>query len=130
MAVETDYGQDFTCIEDVDARLSVTSGPLLVAQAVVRRLETPRGGLWYSPNYGTDLRQFINGHATVFRVARAIEQEALKDERVESAKAVVTITNNRRIDATLTLELADGPFRLVVAVDELTVELIDFRQAA
>jgi hypothetical protein len=123
----TEYGSDFSVVEDFGATMSVVTGPIVVAQAVARRLQTPRGGLWYDPNYGTDMRQFVNGHATAFQIATAIESEALKDERVERASAEVAITQDRVV-AVVTLQLADGPFTLTVTASELTVEMTDFRQ--
>jgi phage baseplate assembly protein W len=123
----TDYGSDFSCVADFDATMSVVTGPLVVAQAVARRLETPRGGLWYDPNYGTDLRQYLNGHPPPFRIRTAIEAEALKDERVERVSAEVTVFTDH-IKAVVSLQLADGPFTLTVAASDLTVEMTDFRQ--
>ncbi len=121
----SEYGVDFHCVDDFDANLSTVSGPLVVIEAVVRRLQTPRGGLWYDRDYGTDLRAFLNGSRSRFRVASAVEQEARKDERVEAAEADVTFTDaTMRVDLSLTLE--DGVFDLVLNVSALTVELVTF----
>ncbi len=125
----TDYGSDFSCITDLDAKLSTVSGPLVVGQAILRRYITPRGGLWYDPEYGTDLRQFLNGARSRFAVARACELEALKDDRVQQASAEVEITRDT-MTIVVRLTLADGPFALTVSVSSLTVEMIEFSQAA
>ena len=125
----TDYGSDISCVSDLDPNLTVVSGPLGVIQAVVRRLQTPRGFLWYDKNYGTDLRAFLNGKPSKFRIAQAIESEALKEERVQRADATVTITTDA-ITVELALTLAEGTFDLTISVTALTVELISFAQAA
>jgi hypothetical protein len=102
---------------------------MVVVEAVLRRLQTPRGGLWYDRDYGTDVRQFLNGSRSRFTVAAAVEAEALKDERIEEAGAEVTFTD-RTLEIVLRIVTADGPFSLTVGVSELTVDLISFDQAA
>lgn len=124
-----DFGSDFHLVDDLDPQLSTVSGPMVVVEAVVRRLQTPRGGLWYDPAYGTDLRQYLNGVVPRFRVASDVEEEARKDERVQAARATVTFSGET-MTVVLTLELADGPFALTIGVDALTVKLIDFSQAS
>jgi hypothetical protein len=126
----TEYGTDFACVEDLDAKLSLASGPRMVAEAVVRRLSTPRGGLWYDPAYGTDLRGYLNGASSRFRVASDVEREALKDERVAAAAASVTRSAST-LSVAIELTLETGvTFDLTLSVSELTVELVDFDEAA
>lgn len=125
----TDYGSDFSCVSDLDPKLSVVSGPLVVAQAIVRRLQTPRGGLWYDLSYGTNVRQWLNGSTSKVRVASAIEAEARKDERVSAARATVTFSQSS-MDIRLLITLAEGPFELTIGVNDLTVDLISFQAAA
>lgn len=55
-----DYGTDLSCVVDLDAGLAEVTGNTLLAQALARRLITPRGGLLDDPNYGYDLTQFLN----------------------------------------------------------------------
>lgn len=99
----------------------------MVVQAVARRLQTPRGGLWYDPDYGTDLRQYLNGARSRFRVSRDVENEALKDERVLAASASVTFAS-QTMTVVLALTLATGVFTLTILVTELTVALVNFSQ--
>jgi hypothetical protein len=40
----TDYGQDFSLSTDLDTTLGVSTGRLVVVEAIGRRLQTPRGG--------------------------------------------------------------------------------------
>lgn len=98
-------------------------------QAVARRLETPRGGLFYDEEYGTDLRAYVNSNAGPLEIARAAELEAMKDERVLAADATVN-RSGQSITVTMKLTLADGPFDLTLDVSDLTVDLITFNAAA
>lgn len=126
----TDYGSDFQAVEDLDSRLTLVTGPAVVAQAVARRLQVPRGGLWYAPDYGTDLRAYLLAPVrSRFALVAAIEAEATKDERVQSAKATVAFDGDRA-EVTVTLELVDGrTFDLVLDVSRVTVELLTFEAA-
>jgi phage baseplate assembly protein W len=121
-----DLGTDFNLGEDLDANLSLVSGVTGLGQALARRLRTPRGGLWYAPDYGTDLRQYVL--APVFS-ARAMEMaaaaECRKDERVEAVKArAVQGDDPSSVELTIDVETADGPFALVLNVSAVTVELL------
>lgn len=80
-----DYGTDFSCVTDLDAGLSVVSGPLALVQAVARRWLCPAGGLWYDPEYGYGLLRWLNvSNPPLRKIAAGLAAEALKDERVLS----------------------------------------------
>lgn len=122
----TDFGTDFNLGDDLDANLSVVSGVTGLGQALARRLRTPRGGLWYAPDYGTDLRQYVLG--PVYS-ARALEMaaaaECRKDERVEAARARAAQGDDpSSVELTIDVEVADGPFSLVLNVSAVTVDLL------
>lgn len=127
-----DLGSDFHCVTDIDFNLSAVSGRTCLAEAIARRLQTPRGGLWYDADYGTDLRQFINSPALNLRaVSAAAYAEILKDERVESAQVTTTMPGGPSATTlTVTVSLADsaGPFTLVLSVSSLTVSLLNFSE--
>ncbi len=124
----TDYGSDIHCIDDIDPSFSVVTGRLAVAQALARRLGTPRGGLFYDPEYGFDLRQFANAgfnQALSFQISAGIEAECVKDERVRSASASVTYDAQTERLTTAVDGISDaGPFRLVLSVSSVTVEVL------
>lgn len=122
------FGSDISCVAGLDPNFTLTSGAACVAQAIARRLTTPRGGLFYDPNYGTDVREILAAKIDRRRLEdwRArIETEVRKDDRVASVSAslvylpatgILTI----RIDGTL----GTGPFTLTLAVTDLSVEII------
>lgn len=129
-SVATDYGLDLTCTDDLDPRCSVTSGRRIVAEAVYRRLITPRGRLIDDPEYGTDITDWINDDFSASDIASlgaAIQSECLKDERVAEAEVSVEEppggTGAYAITISLT-ELTGTTFDLVLSVSDVTVDLL------
>lgn len=121
-------GHDLSCVMDLDPLMVEVDGRLGLAQSIARRLITPRGGLIDDPNYGFDLRVFLNGDTdgskrTIAIMAQGIEAECLKDERVQRATATVTF-----VAGTLTvgINLVDGqgPFSLVLAISSVTASIL------
>jgi phage baseplate assembly protein W len=125
----TDYGSDISTLPDLDETFSPISGRRAVAEAIARRLSTPRGALPFHPTYGLDLRQWLNARAsdaTAFALTANIEAECEADERVLRASAAVVFepaTTSMRI--AINLELADGPFKLVLGVSQLDVQILE-----
>jgi phage baseplate assembly protein W len=125
----TALGSDIHAVTDLDGAFRVVSGRLAHAQAIARRLGTPRGDLERigdDPDYGTDLRAYVGadvGPRVVFEVQSAVEREALKDERTLSASAVATFAGDALMVA-LRLADADGPFSLTLAVSDVTVSVL------
>jgi len=122
------FGVDIECLADVGPKLPLVSGARNVALAVARRLRTPRGGLFYDPDYGYDLIQFCNADvdaAVMSELRSGIESEALKDDRVKQASCSVTWEPGaERFRVDLRCSSAVGPFRLVLAVGSVTVETL------
>jgi len=121
-------GVDISCYPDLDAGFSLVSGYTALGQSLARRLETPRGGLFYDPDYGTDMREMVNDAATsAFAQQRQqqIEAEALKDERVGTATATVTYSPaTSTATVKLTVDTAAGPYTFVMAVTAVTIALL------
>lgn len=124
----TDLGTDLSCFPDLDPAGNTVSGQTALAQAIARRLSTPRGGLFYDPAYGTDLRAFLNEGFTAQRaygIQSAIETECAKDERVRSASAAVAFNvATQTLAVSVALTTADGPFKLILAVSQLSVAIL------
>lgn len=124
----TDFGTDISCYPDLDPLGTLVSGNTALAQAIARRLTTPRGGLFYDTNYGTDLRLYLNEgmtNETQSRIKAAIESECRKDERVSSASAEVTFNfATQTLSVSISLVTASGPFTLTLDVTQLTVSLL------
>jgi phage baseplate assembly protein W len=123
-----DFGQDINCLAGLDPRLRLVGGLENLGQALVARLSTPRGGLFYDPNYGTDLRAYVNESTSSAMLARAradVQAECAKDERVATCTAstsfdAAALTLLVRVD----VQTGAGPFRLVLAVTATSVEIL------
>lgn len=119
-----DLGIDFACVGDVSAALTVTSGRRGLIESIARRLITPRGGLFYDPDYGFDTRQFLSGITVApSAIAAGVIAECEKDERIDQANAKVTFVGST---LNIRVEIADGagPFTFVLSVSRVTVEIL------
>jgi phage baseplate assembly protein W len=126
MSATTNYGTDYSCVTDLTSTLAQVSGRTLLAQAVARRVSTPRGSLFSNPNYGIDLTDFLNDGLTVNNVnsiAPIVDAELSKDERIISTATTCTLVNGVMNVAIIVTD-ADGPFLLVLAVSDVTVSII------
>lgn len=104
---------------------TVSGRPLLI-EALLRRLITPRGALLGDPDYGTDVRAWINKAMNVAQIARLgglISAELAKDERVKSAAASATFANSK-LTVLITIVDGAGPFKLTVEVTDVTLKLL------
>lgn len=98
-----------------------------LAEALARRLMTPPGALWYDPEYGTDLRVYLQEALTEevqYEIERVAAIEAEKDPRVESASAAVTAVGTGEYRLSLSVTTAEGPYRLVLRVGGVSVEVL------
>lgn len=128
----TNFGKDTSCATSLrTGRFS--TGTRLVGEAVYRRLTTPRGmlrGGEDEANYGLDLTELIGSSETEADAAALpgkVQQEVLKDERVNAAEvSVVRTVDGPASEYNITiLCLTDiGPFDLTIGVDEVSAELI------
>jgi len=123
------FGKDVSAYPNLDPTLSLRSGAKVLSEAILRRLITPRGGLFYAPDYGTDLREYLNDEMTddtLFAIKTDVEREAEKDERVQAADATVekdpAVKNGIKITLAITTEY--GPFQMVLGINDLTVSLL------
>ncbi len=126
------YGSDISCVSDLDPTMRELAGddPTVVVEAVVRRLDCPRGALRDDLSYGIDLRGALNRGTTATdaaSLASRISGEVLADDRVASARVTVTPSSTgSELSVQITGELADyrrSRFRLVLAVTSAEVLL-------
>lgn len=125
-----DYGTDIHTPDamDLDPAFSFVTGLPALGEALARRLVTARGSLDGDPNYGHDVRQYLNDdRPDVTAIAAAVSDELAKDERVDAATCEVSFDETvgaLRITATGFASTV-GPFRLVLAIDAVTVAILD-----
>lgn len=126
--MSVDFGQDVAVFPDLDLTFAPLTGPRVVAEALARRLSTPRGTLPFSDNYGLDLRSWLNETIAPGRLGqlrRDLEAECLKDERVDSVASVAVLDAMQgALSIRLAITTAAGPFSLVLGVTAVTVAVL------
>ena len=129
-SAELGYGTDLSCVSDLAEDLAEVDpeSPRAIAEALIRRCTTPRGGLPDDPNYGIDLRAHCNRGVTrdeLRDLASALRSEARKDDRIEDLE--VTITEPARgelaVSMHITPALARESFALTFRVSADTAIL-------
>lgn len=146
-AVNPALGSDLSCVSDVTPDMREVSGRRALAEALVRRLQTPRGTLLDDQNYGFDLVGELGDDVTPAFVASlqsTIVAEVQKDERVIAARAVVQFVAPSQVAAAMSTVISNpmpdpvgvlvvridgqdgtGTFRLTLSVADVTVTLLE-----
>lgn len=129
----TSFGRDISCTTELRTG-RFASGVRLVAEAVYRRLTTPRGmlrGGEEEANYGLDVTELlgsVRSAADEAALPGRIRAEVLKDERIETVDVQMTKATaaNGTISYVIAIEATTGagPFSLQVAASDVTVELL------
>lgn len=130
----SELGVDVACIDDIQPTFALAAGVPNLAMALCRRLMTPRGGLFYDPDYGLDLRDYLNAGVTdaeMETLPEEIRLELEKDERVQSAAVDFVYTRQAEsLKITIVVSTSVGPFELSVSVSKLTVEMLGLRDGS
>lgn len=118
-------GSDFSCVEDLDPNLTPVEGRLGLAQSMARRLITPTGGLFYAPDYGDDVRRYLNNGSPSAprRIAATAEGECEKDERIDRCDASATLSG-AALSLKIKLTDSEGPFTFTLDIDDLSADLL------
>ncbi len=124
-----DYGIDMSCVRDFDPVLRDVTGKRLLAEALVRRITTPRGMLLDDPNYGIDVRDYLSMEMTRIQAARlraAVRAELEKDERVARASVDTSFVHSTStLTMTILVDTDEGEtLTLVLAVSAVSVEVL------
>jgi hypothetical protein len=124
------FGRDLSCVQDMTENFDETDPDSAegIAEAVTRRLTCPRGGLLDDPNYGIDLKAYLN-HGSTFGDLRTLEtrciNEASKDERVGAAEITIAsdaLGSELTVSVSITpYDPALRPFQFVFAVTDAGV---------
>lgn len=123
------YGTDFDGRGpglDFTNTIATCSGPRVVQLACVRRCTYSRGHFPWSPDRGFDLRAELSksGVKASYLEASIVEQYE-QDERVQSADVLVSQLAADSYQIKGTPVLPEGPFPHVVAIEDLTLELLN-----
>lgn len=124
----SDFGTDLSALGALGGLSSrMVSGLDNLGEALLRRYQTPRGGLWYAPDYGRDVRSYLNrdiGPGDLYPIQAELADEAEQDERVLSAAVTITLTGPRSARMRVACVTAAGPFNLVLAVTAMKVQVL------
>lgn len=132
------HGRDTSATDRIH-RGRIVTGNRLLAEAAVRRLSSQRGSLLDDPNYGLPLVELLNQAATKDQIAAIpgrVRGELAKDTRlVEGSITVELIPIDvsgpaKSYEVRIGMEGDDGPFELVLSVNDLKVEILSLPEAA
>jgi hypothetical protein len=134
-AAATDFGVDVDARFGVPLRWALVSGRANLIDAMTRRFISSPGSLESDPNYGLDLRRFLNAGMTGAvrsQLSSRIAAQAKLDPRVNDVSDVVVTANPQAGSLVVTMMLVDaqGPFPLVLSIDALTVSVLNSGQPA
>lgn len=123
------WGSDVLVFPGLDPTLTLVDSGRVVAEALARRLSTPRGSMPFHPDYGLDLRAYLNEAMTdakLYQLRAGVELECEQDERVLTADVKATFvqsTFSLRVQVNATLNTGNE-LRFVLNVSQVTVELL------
>lgn len=125
----TDFGRDISCTTSLRTGRYATSARL-VAEALYRRLTTPRGTLRggdEEESYGFDLTELVGNNTDVVALPGRISAEAHKDPRIDTIEVDIvesTVAAARSLAITIEATTAEGPFTLQIGIDDVSVALL------
>jgi hypothetical protein len=134
---QPNFGLGWSCTTELTSPSIMVTGFRIIAEAIIRRWSTPRGGLLEDPSYGYDLTDAIGddiGPADLARMSQGAAEEAQKDERVRNCYVTMGVLASGDGTGILSVqarvETSAGPFALVAAVSQVTVTLLQVQANA
>lgn len=131
MADPDGYGLDIACdpLTGISPLFDLVDGRAQLIQAILRRYETPRGGLLDDPQYGLGVFSWVGKRtdaAQLLAWGQALGAEARKDERVRSARGRIALdAATERLTFSVAIEPIEGEaFALTAAISDVSVELL------
>jgi hypothetical protein len=137
MTLPVDWGEDLFNDGDIAPVDRIVSGFEALAQALLRRLDTPAGSLPDDDDgdYGYDITLLLSDGMTesdLNAVAARVEHEFAQDERVVSAKVTGKINlSAMSIHLTCAIVARDrGPFSFVLAISDVAKTILSIGEEA
>ena len=134
----TEFGRDISCTKGLRTGRFVT-GTRLLAEAIYRRLTTPRGTLLGGEEeafYGLDLADLIGSTDTdsdAKTLPGRIRNELSKDERVEDVQVSVEEIEDgpaRAFRIVIDVKSAAGPFSLQLAASAVSIDILGITEGS
>lgn len=115
-------GIDISALPDL--AFTLKGGLANLGEALCRRLQTPRGQLFYNPDYGLDLRERINDSfsnvSEIAALTHDVEFECEKDNRIIECNATAEIDDGTLLAINIFGTSTLGPFDFVLGIDAIT----------
>ncbi len=84
------YGIDVGGVDDIDLSLSIVDSRELLATHLARRLLSLPGSSPFDPEFGGNLRVFLQGSKSNTQIENHVNYHCILDERVSECKSSVT----------------------------------------
>jgi hypothetical protein len=132
--VAIDYGTDLSLGEslDISPEFPEVTGIDVVIDAVVRRLATTRGDLFYDAEYGYNLMDLLSDSYTPAQLGQIgvdIRLQLELDEMISSAQANVSLSTASVMHVDVSIHTAAGPFKMTLEVTIVTVQILNAARA-
>lgn len=124
-----DFGADVSCDPDLDVTGRVIEGELVLMEHSLRRLTTKHGALEYDPDFGFDLRDYLNedlDDEDLPAIQLGAAHELEKDERVSRANVSITLDKATfTLTPRIELETIDGDIvRFTLGIDQVSATIL------
>ena len=111
---------------DASHDMAEVDGRLCLAESLARRLVTFPGTLIDDPDYGIDIRQYLNDDVNdrdLALISSAVVTELKKDERVIQVQASAQLVAGVLAIA-ISVQDQKGPFKLTMTADQVNVSVL------
>ena len=123
-----DFGADVLVFPGLDESMTPVADGRVLGEAIARRFLTPKGSLPFHPDYGIDIRDYLNDAMTrtrLFAIKAEMEIEARGDERVNEANIDVSFDAvTKALTAKISLVTEEGPYSLTLLVSQLSIQIL------
>lgn len=109
-----ELGSDIAGVWDLTPTIGISTGRTALAEAILRRLITPRGALIGVPAYGYDVVNLIGSTALVSDVEQRVREQVKAEEEVLNVRVDVTFDGRTGVLVNILVRVADGPFELTI----------------
>ncbi len=114
---------DFAGVLDIDWALSTVEGEMALAQAILRRLTTPLGGLEDDPLYGFDIRELVGSTLSRSVIEHRVKEQVLAEQEVDRCAVRVTQSGDS-IAIEIRLRAITGTASLTLSSTGLTLDAL------
>lgn len=117
--------------QDLSMPSYMATGNLVVAEAILRRWTTSQGQLVDDPSYGENIFDLLGDDLSPSDIAYAQQRfaaEAAKDPRVLRCTVTIKLDAAGNLTLAANIVTAAGPFRLVLSVNAVTLQLLLVQQ--